>query len=317
MPPEQDDEAAAWAFLAPLLAERARWQLGAERPWTTLTYAQSLDGFIAAPGGRPLALSGDASRLVTHALRATHDALLVGLGTVLADAPALSTRLLSRARVPPEAAGWISDRAAAAGEKASSSSSSSSLPSPRPVVVDGRLALARQLSAARSFLDRAPLILCAGMNDASQGGHWSAADRAALEAAGAVVVPVPAAPSPAAGGRIDLPRALALLARPPWSLRSVMVEGGARIIASLLAAAPGTVDALVVTLAPRYLGAGVPCAPLADAAAAAAATAGGEGGGLACVRVRRVAQLGADVVLHADLGAPIGAPPAPAVSPLK
>jgi GTP cyclohydrolase II len=60
----------------------------------TLSYAQSLDGSIAARRGSPLALSGSKSLVLTHKLRAAHDAILVGIGTVLADKPCLNTRLV-------------------------------------------------------------------------------------------------------------------------------------------------------------------------------------------------------------------------------
>ncbi len=62
------------------------------RPFVTLTYAQSLDGSIAFRQGQPLALSGPDSLTMTHRLRAAHDAILVGIGTVLADDPQLSVR---------------------------------------------------------------------------------------------------------------------------------------------------------------------------------------------------------------------------------
>ncbi|NDY41928.1 hypothetical protein G3N55_03575 [Dissulfurirhabdus thermomarina] len=65
----------------------------AGRPRVTLSYAQSLDGCIAAEPGRPLALSGRPSLALTHGLRARHDAILVGIGTVLADDPRLNVRL--------------------------------------------------------------------------------------------------------------------------------------------------------------------------------------------------------------------------------
>lgn len=37
-----------------------------QRPFVTLTYAQSLDGKVAGPGGKQLRLSGDESMLLTH-----------------------------------------------------------------------------------------------------------------------------------------------------------------------------------------------------------------------------------------------------------
>jgi GTP cyclohydrolase II len=84
------------------------------RPFLTLSYAQSLDGSIADRPGRPLALSGSQSMALTHGLRAAHEAILVGIGTVLADNPRLNVRLVagkdpqpvvvdSRLRFPPYA----------------------------------------------------------------------------------------------------------------------------------------------------------------------------------------------------------------------
>jgi len=63
-----------------------------ERPFVTLTYAQSLDGSIASAAGRPLAISGADALAFTHRLRALHDAILVGIGTVLSDNPRLNVR---------------------------------------------------------------------------------------------------------------------------------------------------------------------------------------------------------------------------------
>jgi 3,4-dihydroxy 2-butanone 4-phosphate synthase/GTP cyclohydrolase II len=64
------------------------------RPFVTLSYAQSLDGSISARRGEPMAISGPESMEMTHRLRAQHDAILVGIGTVLADDPRLSVRLV-------------------------------------------------------------------------------------------------------------------------------------------------------------------------------------------------------------------------------
>jgi GTP cyclohydrolase II len=67
----------------------------ARRPLVTLTYAQSIDGSIAARPGAPLVLSGEASQKFTHQVRAQHDAILVGIGTVLSDDPQLNVRLVA------------------------------------------------------------------------------------------------------------------------------------------------------------------------------------------------------------------------------
>jgi len=66
-----------------------------KRPGITLSYAQSLDGCIALHPGKPLSFSGRQSLAFTHRLRAAHDAILVGIGTVLADNPRLTVRLVT------------------------------------------------------------------------------------------------------------------------------------------------------------------------------------------------------------------------------
>ena len=113
-------------MLSPILADLHKRLKDAKqedrgRPFVTLAYAQSLDGSIAGKKNRRLGLSCTSSLQLTHELRVAHDAILVGVGTVLADNPRLNVRLTNG-------------------------------PDPQPIIVDSRLRLpldARLLQAGR------------------------------------------------------------------------------------------------------------------------------------------------------------------------
>jgi len=172
------------------------------RPRVTLSFAQSLDGSIAAAPGKPLRLSGADSMRLTHELRAAHDAILVGIGTVLTDDPQLNVRL-------------------APGK------------SPRPIILDSTL---RCPPRARCVDARRGAIIATTASASPERER-------ALVAHGARVWRF-------AGERVNLGDLLARLR--DENLASVMVEGGARVIAGFLRAR--LVDRVVITLAPMFVG---------------------------------------------------------------
>lgn len=188
------------------------------RPFVTLTFATSLDSSLSLAPGTRTRLSGPESKAMTHYLRSRHDAICVGVGTALADDPALNCRI----------AGCESQ--------------------PRPVVLDprGRWRLdagSKVLETARAGRGKPPLVVT-GVR-----GPLAYAD--VLEGAGGKAICV----GVDAGGRFDWREVLDALRNE--SVRSVMVEGGGVVINSLLDPANHhLVDSVLVTIAPTWLGQG-------------------------------------------------------------
>ena len=89
------EEEAARELNAPFLHA-----LRSERPFVVLKLALSLDGAMADHTRRPGWLTGAESRLEVHRLRAGADAVAVGIGTALADDPALTVRDVPPPRLP-------------------------------------------------------------------------------------------------------------------------------------------------------------------------------------------------------------------------
>lgn len=142
-------------------------------PSVTLKLATSLDGRIALASGESRWITGPQARAEVHRMRAGHDAVLTGIGTVLADDPQLT------ARTDPA-------------------------PARQPLRVVLDTAARCPPGAALLQADpRAPLVI-AGQ------GHAASGAIARLEAAGFAVAQVPVQPQ---SGRVDPAEALALLAR--------------------------------------------------------------------------------------------------------
>jgi diaminohydroxyphosphoribosylaminopyrimidine deaminase / 5-amino-6-(5-phosphoribosylamino)uracil reductase len=71
------------------------------RPHVMLKLALSADGKAAAAGRKPVAITGEVVRERVHLLRAESDAIMIGIGTALADDPMLTCRLPGMAKYSP------------------------------------------------------------------------------------------------------------------------------------------------------------------------------------------------------------------------
>ena len=203
------------------------------RPRIHLNCAVSLDGRLAYAGGRRALLSGPQDLARVQGLRASLDAILVGVGTVIADDPSL--------RVHWDLLGKAPGR------------------SPLRVVLD---ASGRTPPTARVLDGSQPTLLVTSVDSRRE-------------------YPVPVEVFRAGTDRVDLPELLEELVR--RGIRSLLVEGGSEVLASVLRA--GLVDELTVFVAPVVIGGRT--APTMVAGAETVDTAG-------AVRLRRGAAVSLD-----------------------
>ena len=202
-------------------------------PLVTLKSAMTLDGKIAPPPANAFNhatetqaangftghwITGEPARAHAHELRHQHDAILVGIGTILADNPLLTDR--------------------------------SERPRRRPllrVILDSRLRLSldsqlirsAKSAAANSGDDRSVLVFTSSAD---------AGRKAELESHGVRVETLPATPP---DGPPDLGAVLRRLAE--LEITSLMIEGGSTVNGAALAA--GLVDKIFLYYAPEILGA--------------------------------------------------------------
>jgi len=186
------------------------------RPRVTMAWAQGIDGSIAARPGERLAISSEASKRRTHALRAAHDAILVGAGTVIADDPHLGARLAGG-------------------------------PHPRPIVLDGRLMCPPASTLVRRE-DTRPLVRYAEKAASLEGFE---ARKDALIAAGAELAAIDI-PSADHQREMRLPIDSVLRELAARGFGSLMVEGGAMVLDAFARARAA--DRMEITVAPRVIG---------------------------------------------------------------
>ena len=213
-------------FLNPYLAN-----LGERRPapHVTLSYACSLDSKISLMPGTQTILSRPESKVMTHYLRSKHEAILIGVGTAMADDPSLNCRL--------EGAGGFGGLG--------------KMWQPRPVIIDphGRWPVheeSKLLKAAMSGKGKAPWIVV------SPAARLETKSIELLKRCGGDYLRIVEYYQ---GWRLRWEAILNALASE--KIRSVMIEGGGTVLSELLNPEyTNFVDSVIVTVAPTFLGRG-------------------------------------------------------------
>ena len=198
-------------------------------PHVTLTYATSMDSCLSLAPGLQTGLSGPESKAMTHYLRSKHDAIVVGVGTAIADNPALNCRLEGAGGYG--GMGWDGQ--------------------PRPVIIDPR---ARWLITPQSKIlqvveqgkGRAPWVIMA------PGFQMDHVRLEILKYYGGKYLGLTEFDK-----RWRLRWEAILKALAAEGIKSVMIEGGGMVVNEMLQPENAAlITSVVVTIAPTYLGKG-------------------------------------------------------------
>lgn len=200
-------------------------------PFTTLTFATSLDSSLALSPGARTVLSGPQSKAMTHYLRSRHDGILIGVGTAVADDPGLNCRIAGVGGYGNEGLNG----------------------QPRPVVIDPSARWdfsddSKLFQLCREGRGRAPWIVTALDQPPPE-------KQALLEKYGGRFISLEMPKSEAGRHQINWHDLLVTLKSN--GLLSVMVEGGGQVINSLLSPSHmSLLNSVIVTIAPTWLGQG-------------------------------------------------------------
>ena len=223
------------------------------RPWLRVKLAASLDGRTALASGESKWITGAAARADVQQWRARSSAILTGIGTVLADNPRLTVRVLHFAARDPERAPSAAQPAAGAAARSEPSETPATpdkrgagaitqpqspgaqdgIVAPLRVVLDAHL---RTPHGAQVLDGAAPTLIVHGPGARPLDDRFEHVERVAIDAD--------------AAGRIDLRGVLALLAE--RGVNELQVEAGTTLCGALLAA--DFVDELLLYVAPLLLG---------------------------------------------------------------
>jgi diaminohydroxyphosphoribosylaminopyrimidine deaminase / 5-amino-6-(5-phosphoribosylamino)uracil reductase len=231
-------------------------------PHVLLKSAISLDGKIATTGAASRWITGEESRADVHRLRRETTAVLCGIGTVLADDPELTSRIIS----PDDPA------------------SAKQTPQPVRVIVDTELRIPLESRLVHTA-ESSPVIVAASAEWLSRCARIVTGKREALEKAGVTILAVREK-----NGKVCLATLMKELGK--REIDSVLLEAGSTIAAGALEA--GIVDTVRFYIAPMVIGGERAPGAVGGAGCTALATAWK----LANITVSRS---GADTIIEGDV----------------
>ena len=167
------------------------------RPYVTLKYAMTADGKISSASGKSQWITGEPARRYVHRLRHEHAAIMVGIGTVLADDPMLNCRLEDAGPAGPS--------------------------NPVRIIVDSKLRIPLDSQIVKSAGEIRTIIATTEPKEKAS----------ALQDAGCEILCVPAL-SAEDGGRVDIGKLMELLGE--MKISSILLEGGGTLAFSALKA---------------------------------------------------------------------------------
>lgn len=190
-----------------------------KKPFITLTYAQSIDSKISSGYGKQTVISSFDTKLMTHYLRLKHDAILIGSNTAIFDNPSLNCKIIT------------------------DSNSDIVNISPRPIIIDPNGRFTKNFKNSKLYdlvlkkQGKKPIIFIK--------------DDTVTDSNDSIIFEKLITNS---NNQFEYSDIFNILYN-KYNIKSIMIEGGARIINDLLNVKNNSIlDSLIITIGPTFLG---------------------------------------------------------------